>query len=501
MGLTGVPLGIWNQSVPTLVIIVAAGHSAQMLKRWVEEVDAGRDGERAVVETLVHVGPVMLAAGGTATLGFAALSLLHVPGMADLGLAAAYGIGSAVILELTFVPALRARLRLSRRPGQRRVRPAGGATWLADCVRSARGRYVLLGAAALVLAWWAVGVPRLRTGGSPRDYLPAADRATVDLDAIRAHFPGTVTMAIQLSGPPGSMTLPQTLVAIDRLAQALAADPNVVRTSSLVDLVRELHAALTPERTRVLPSDPALLAQLLFLGRGPAFERVVDRGDTRSVLWAYLRSDDTDEVRRVLTVAREAAAGLALPDGVQIALAGGSGPMLLALEDRVTRGKVINIAVLLLVIFALSALVLRSAVAGAFVLIPLCLSVAVTTGILAWAGIHFDLVSASIVAIGVGIGADYAIYVLYRLREEQQRGATHDVALERTLATSGRAVLGVGVAIALGFAVFVPSAYRAFSLTGLLTPAGMLASCVAAVTVMPAALFALRPAFLFDRPG
>ena len=132
-------------------------------------------------------------------------------------------------------------------------------------------------------------------------------------------------------------------------------------------------------------------------------------------------------------------------------------------------------------------------------LVPLVLAIAVTTGILAWGGIPFDLITASIVAIAVGIGADYAIYVLYRLREERHRGVALDAALARTLATSGRAVIGVGVAIALGFAVFVPSSYRAFHLTGLVTPAGMLASCVAAVTVMPAALFALRPGFLFRR--
>lgn len=48
------------------------------------------------------------------------------------------------------------------------------------------------------------------------------------------------------------------------------------------------------------------------------------------------------------------------------------------------------------------------------VLVPLVIAIAVTTGILAWGGIPFDLVTASIVAIAVGIGADYAIYVLYR---------------------------------------------------------------------------------------
>src|SRR5579871_3253139 len=461
MALTGVPLGLWNQAVPSLVIIVAAGHSAQMLKRYYEELAAGGDNRAAVVASVAHTGPVMVAAGATAALGFASLALLGVPGMADLGVSAAYGIGGAVVLA-----------------------PAG--------------RRTVLGIAMLVLAWAVAGVPRLRTGGTLRDELPAGHPVTRDLDAIRAHFPGTVTMTILFTGPPGSATAAATLAAVDRLAQALGADPDVARTASAADLVKEMNAAIAGGAW-ALPADPRLTAQLLFLGRGPAFERFVDRADARTVLWAYLRSDEPAEVARVLARAREAAARLALPAGVAVHVAGGVGPMLLAVEERVTRGKLLNVAAILLVVYAFSSLVLRTPVGGAFVVLPLVLAVAVVFGVLEWGGIRFDVVSATIAPIGVGIGADYAIYFLYRLREERRRGAPVAAALARALETSGRAVLFVALAIALGFTVFAPSPYRAFRLTGLLTPASMLASCLAAITVMPAALLALRPAFLYGR--
>jgi len=74
-------------------------------------------------------------------------------------------------------------------------------------------------------------------------------------------------------------------------------------------------------------------------------------------------------------------------------------------------------------------------------------------------------------------------------------GAAIPAALERALETAGRAVL----CVALGFTVFAPSPSRAFRLTGLLTPASMLASYLAALTVMPPALLTARPAFLCGR--
>jgi predicted RND superfamily exporter protein len=440
----------------------------------------------------------MLAAGATAALGFASLAVLGVPGMADLGFSAAYGIGSAMVLELSFMPALRARMR----PRGGRAHGAfgeRGLRLLGDWLLSRRGPAVILGAAALVIVVAAAGVPRIRPGGSTREYLPAGHAVTHDLEAIRSHFPGTVSMTILFDGPPGAATAPETLAGIARLARALRTDPNVARTASLVDLVEELHAVFGPEGTWTLPADRALLAQLLFLGRGPAFERFVDRGDRRTVLWAYLRSDEPVEVERVLALARREAAALELPAGMTVQVAGGVGPMLVALEATVTRGKVLNIAALLGVIYVLSSLVLRSPVAGVFVVLPLVLAVAVSFGVVAWTGIRFDVVSASVLAIGVGIGADYAIYCLYRLREELRRGLPLAAALRRMLDTSGRATLFVAVSIALGFTVFAPSAYLAFRLSGLLTPVGMLASCLAALSVMPAALLVVRPAFLFGR--
>ena len=101
--------------MPILLIAIAAAHSAQMLKRYVEEVARTGDNRAAVIESTVKMGPVMIAAGLTAALGFASLALFGVRAVANLGLSCAYGIGSAVLLEMTFIPALRAVLPAPRR--------------------------------------------------------------------------------------------------------------------------------------------------------------------------------------------------------------------------------------------------------------------------------------------------------------------------------------------------------------------------------------------------
>lgn len=497
MALADVPISSWNQGVPILVLIVGAGHSSQVLKRYFEELVHTGDNAAAVVRSLTRVAPAMIAAGGTAALGFASLALLGVAGMRDLGLSAAMGIGSAVILELTFMPALRARLR-----------PAAGrasghdARWgldlvgrVADAVCTSRGRSTILGLAGLAVVLSLALLPSLDTSsGHVSEYLPDSDAATRDYNTIRERFPGTVTMTALFEGPRGMAEEPAVLHAMDGLAGALSQDPNVIRTRSLADVVKYLHQVFA-DTDFSLPRDRALIAQLMFLGSGPAFERFVDRSYERAVVWTYLRSAAPGDVEPVLRRAQHFVDGLDLP-GVEVRLAGGLGPMTLAMHEHVTRGKLLSMAVLLCVSWCIASVVLGSPVAGLFVVLPLILSLVIGFGVLAAAELRFDVVTASVLTIAVAIGADYAIYVLYRVREELRSTSQLETAVRRALVTSGRAVVFVAVAISLGFACFTPSAFLGIRLSGLLTPVTMAASCLGAVTVMPALLLVLRPRFV-----
>src|SRR5205823_12715138 len=94
-----------------------------------------------------------------------------------------------------------------------------------------------------------------------------------------------------------------------------------------------------------------------------------------------------------------------------------------------------------------------------FVVSPIALTVVMLCGVLGWSGIRLDMGSASIIAMAAGIGADYAIYFLYRLREERARLASDTAAVAAALHTSGRAVLFVAASIGAGFAVMGFSGY------------------------------------------
>ena len=501
MGHTGLVIDTWNVATPILLIAVAAGHSAQMLKRYIEDVERLGDNRAAVISSTAAMGPVMIAAGGVAALGFAALGLTGIPAIMGFGLSCAYGIASVVVLEMTFVPALRSLLPAPRVAHRR----DGVVHRLLDVLERAilrrGGRSVLLATGvALVLA--ALGAMQIRTYGSTSEYLARGSIPRDHLDQIQRHFPGTTTMTVLYEGPPESAKDLEVLRHLDALQTEIGRDPQVWRSASMADLIKMLHKTFNadvPDPYR-LPDSQALLAQLMYLGSSPAFERFIDREYAHSLLIAYLRDDDSAKVGPLLDRARAWVAAHPPPPGVRVLIAGGTGPTVLAVNEHTTHTKVLNILLVLTAIYLVSSLVLRSPLGGLYVITPIAVSVVLLFGMLGWTGIRLDMGSASILAMAAGIGADYAIYFLYRLREEWARAHSDAAALHTALQTSGRAVIFVATSIGAGFATLgLFSRFFGLRLFGLLMPAAMAVSCVAALSLMPVLVLRTRPAFIFGR--
>ena len=500
MGYSGIVVDGWNIAVPILLIAVAAAHSAQMLKRYGEEVARTGDNRTAVIVSTVAMGPVMVAAGMTAALGFASLALFGVLSIANFGLSCGYGIASAVLLEMTFIPALRSLL-----PAPRRIPSERGLTQrfldlLHARIIHARGYRVLAGTIiALGVAF--VGILGIRTYGSTREYLPKNGMTRVHLEEIEKHFPGTITMTILYEGPPGSVRTLELIRHLDGLQEFIERDPLVLRTTSIADVVKSLHKVFNADDPRPyrLPDTQELLAQLMFLGESPAFERFTDRALSKALLMVYLRDDDSARVGPLVRHAEAFVEANPPPDGVKVLIAGGAGPTILAVNEHTTHGKLLNMLVVLCVIYLVSSVMLRSPLAGLYVVCPILITVLLLFGYLGWTGTKLDMGSASVIALAAGIGADYAIYFLYRLREERARLGTDSDALRAALHTSGRAVLFVAASISAGFVVLSFSKFLGMRLFGTLMPLSMLFSCLAALSIMPVLVLRMRPAFVFGK--
>jgi hypothetical protein len=95
-------------------------------------------------------------------------------------------------------------------------------------------------------------------------------------------------------------------------------------------------------------------------------------------------------------------------------------------------------------------------------------------------------VTAPVTALAIGIGADYAAYFLFRLREEAARAPDFPAALRVTYETSGKAIFFVASAISAGYATLCLSPFAVHERLGVLVSVALLAAGVASLTVLPA---------------
>jgi predicted RND superfamily exporter protein len=123
--------------------------------------------------------------------------------------------------------------------------------------------------------------------------------------------------------------------------------------------------------------------------------------------------------------------------------------------------------------------------------------VLVNFGLMGLTGIPLDIMTSPIAAMAVGIGSDYAIYFLFRFREELGRSRTPALALASTMQTSGKAIVYVSSAIAGGYLVLCTSGFVFHVELAVLVALSMIVSSLAAVTLLPALVLITRPAFLF----
>jgi predicted RND superfamily exporter protein len=416
-------------------------------------------------------------------------------------LVAACGIVSAIVIELTFTPAVRILLPAPRaveamREGEHRF--LGRVLMRLGELVIHRPRMVLgagVGAVALV----SCGIAMLEINTSFRSWFGDDEPVIVAERAIRTRFTGTSTIRVRISSVGGEdLTTPAALRGVAKLQGELAKEVDVSATISVVDYLREMHRAFDEDAPEaVFHANNGLIAQYLLLFGPEDLSRVITGDHRVAVIHALARSDDVAWVEELFVRLRKVAS-TEMPPDVLVDVGGGELAQAAANNAMVVREKLENLLQVGLVIFLLSAVVFRSLVAGLLVLAPLSCAVLVNLGAMGWLGTWLSFATATYASMGVSLGADFAIYLLFRLREEM-RSRPLEAALRETLRTSGQAIFFVASAIAAGYATLLVSSFALWRQLGGFVALMMAVSALATLTILPALVLLVQPRFLEEK--
>lgn len=512
ISLTGMKLDLWTKGLtPILIVAMAAGHSVQILRRFYDELEyaIGMDvpepaQKTAVVQAGAKMAPVLLTAGLVAAASFASLVTFQLATFRSFGLMTAFGIVSALVLEMTFIPALRSLIPPpSGEELEVVLRKTFADRFLTKISRSILGpeqKWILAGGVIVVLVAL-IFANRIVLTNSLRDLFFEQTDLRKDDRVLNQKFGGTSTLNILISTPtPDGLKDPNIMRAIEGLQTRLKENPAVGRTESYVDYVKRMRRTFYQDdpRSEQVPDSPEEAAQFLFLysvsGNPDDFKRLADVGYQNAVILTFLKSDATELAEQLIRTIDEYKAAHFPPD-VTVGIAG-SVPVTLALNDVIIHGKLLNVVQMISITFILSSVIFRSFWGGVVVTIPLLFAVLWNFGFMGLTGTPLGISTAAVSAMAVGMGADYAIYILYRLREELSLNRHLDRVVQVTLATAGKAILLIAVAFAAGTFLVTFTGYY-LHMEGILMPLAMLTSAAAAVILIPAAIMTFRPHFIF----
>ena len=502
--------------VPIMMVGLVVDYSIQTVAKYRELRANGLDVLDAARGALAGVLLPLGLAAGTTIISFLTNLTSSIPANGDFGVVAAFGVFFGLFTMLILIPAARAILdrRAEAENSLGEPRQMTDAIPGAGSVVEGIGRVVaakpmaVLAVTGVITIILGAAATQISTEFDSNDFLPSSGRSVEDIEAINEALGGETNITTALieaeltddrtlrnlltlsdafgdelsrptgvagditlslgalfgdwfsdSGQPGDNFDPELIQLADGIDQGLTLDPAGVQ--ALLDRLEEV--------------DPVGFSQVAVNNPGGT--------DLTLVQFNAFTGDQDLTVQMV-----DDLEGLWFGDRQQITATSGD---ITALEitAAMTDGQSTSIAITLLaaliVLMVFFWVTEFKPMLGFIAVSPILLVLLWVLGTMTILGIPYNVVTALITALSIGIGVDYTIHVIHRFTEELEHGKSLMDATTTTLSTTGSALIGSALTTALAFAVLVFSPLLPFQQFGVVTGITILFALIASIVVVP----------------
>jgi len=497
--LAGQSLNIVSNVLPVLLFVVGMANCVHIVSRYGEDARRSVPRHAAVHSTMSHMAMACLLTSATTAIGFGSLIAARPKLLQALGWHAMAGIALLYVSSIVLFSAMLGwfappmNLGRSGSPGviARGVAASGRAI-------SRRPWPILLGSVALIAACLFAGRNMVINSYMIETY--DEDHPTIrTLRMVESRLAGILPLDVSLTAEKAETLLtPETFAKVAEVQRFAERNEHVLLARSYVDLHTQIQARAAG-RTSVAPALPPPGAEgrrrirlsgriIKGLGAAAGYERFMRADGKEARILLRLRDAGTRE-ELALIGELEAKLTEVFPPGCGIeAKLTGDVYLHAHAMDRFVRDMLRSLLGASVVIFAVIAVLFRSARLGAIAILPNLTPLVMTLGYMAVRGYEMNAGNVIVFAVSLGIAVDGTIHFLARFREEVHRGDGVPEAVYRSYISTGRAIvltciLIVGGLSVLGFSAFLPS--RRFAELMSVT---MLGALVGDLLLLPACL-------------
>tara|TARA_B100001769_G_scaffold189378_1_gene150410 strand:- start:6678 stop:8987 length:2310 start_codon:yes stop_codon:yes gene_type:complete len=477
--------------VPFLVFAIGVSHGVQMVRVFRDQLFHGEEASvaarKAFSELLIPGGVALL----TDTIGFITILLIPVPTIRELAIAASVGVAAIIVTNLILLPLLLSYQKPSHeyreRVAKRKVKTKK--FWHKVSVvserRMAKG-LVVIGALLFVFGFDQAtrvevgdlheGVPELRSDSRyNQDTAAITDNFNLGVDVLIA-FVETVK--------DGSVDY-KVMELLDRFEWRLKNIDGVKSVLGLAGMARKINSGYSEGilKWQVLPFNRDMLAQAV--GRVETSTGLTNLDGSVLPVMIFLEDHKAETIRRVVTAVKEFETNYGYKN-VHFSLAGGNAGIMAASNE------VVRNAQFPILIYVFSAVILlcfasfRSVKIVTCIVLPLALVSVLAHTLMFWMEIGLKTSTLPVVALGVGEGVDYGIYLFSCFIAQRRKGLAFADAIEAAMQQAGSAIVFTGLTLSVGVGTWAFSTLQIQADMGILLMFMFLMNMVCAIVLIPA---------------
>jgi len=508
LSLLGFGLTPYSVLVPFLVFAIGMSHGAQKMNGVMQDIGRGTHPLIAARYTFRRLFMAGFAALICDVTSFAVLLTINIAAIRQLATIASIGVGLLIITNLMMVPVMLSYTGVSKNAARRSLAstPAPGRPRIHHPVwslldRFTRRRYAigaLVFMAVIGIGGYAVGrqvqVGDLHSGAPELRQNSQYNRDNAYI--VKNFTSASDTFIVMSDTQPGNCMNYDEVDAMDRLQWQLQQLPMVQSTNSVATFADNATMLLTEGSPRWfgMEPNPALLGELVPIlppdlanfacSFAPVFVSLTDHR-ARSLQTVV------DTVQNFINNPANQASDF------KMSLAGGNAGIQAATNIVIAQANREMLLLVYAVVIVFGLVTFRSWRAVVCAVVPLTITSILAQALMVWLGIGIKVATLPVIALGVGIGVDYALYVLSIMLKHLRAGATLSEAYYQTLLFTGRVVILTGITLATGVVMWVFAPIKFQADMGVLLSFMFIWNMFGAMVLLPALAYFLLPPRLF----
>ena len=512
MAAFNVPFFVITNALPVILIGIAVADTIHIYSEYFERraLYAHESINDSIVAAMHEMWrPITLTTLTTAA-GFLGLYFAaYMPPFKYFGLFTAVGVCAAWLYSLLFLPAAMALLktpvhpRLAGKISSKQHDVFARVMIKLGAFTQRYARSVVVLAVSIVVIGTLAASNLLVNENRIATFHPSEELFIAD-QAINKRFDGTYYLDVVVETPEmEGIFEPQVLNKIEALQLYAESLRNIQGSTSIVDYLKQMNRALNEGQASEyrLPQDAALVAQYFLLysatGEPTDFEEEVDYDYQQANVRFTLNKGSFVDTKDVVLKLNHYISTEFNDENVKGTLTGRVNLNYHWIKD-LGASHFFGVAIALFLVWLVSSILFKSAMAGLFALIPVATSILLIYSAMVVLSIPLGIGTSMFAAVAIGLGVDFAIHTIDRLRSLYKEEQNMQASMQRFYPSTGRALFFNLLAIALGFGVLISSKVVPLNNFGSIVAISVTTSFLVSLTLLPAMIMLFTPRFITE---